>query len=51
MFIAQQRILPKPTRKTNKLRLKQLISCTLDDKVYPAEIVGKRTRVNGKCNM
>merc|ERR1712127_162780 len=53
VFIAQRRILPKPTRKANKLKQKRPISRTLvavhtailDDLVYPAEIVGKRTRV------
>merc|ERR1711862_262203 len=49
----QRRILPKPTRKANKLKQKRPISRTLvavhtailDDLVYPAEIVGKRQRV------
>ena len=53
VFIAQRRILPKPTRKTNKLKQKRPMSCTLvavhnailDDLVYPTEIVGKRTRI------
>jgi small subunit ribosomal protein S7e len=53
VFIAQRRILPKPTRKTNKLKQKRPRSRTLvavhnailDDLVYPAEIVGKRTRI------
>merc|ERR1712127_785444 len=53
VFVAQRRILPKPTRKANKLKQKRPISRTLvavhtailDDLVYPAEIVGKRTRV------
>ena len=53
VFIAQRRILPKPTRKTNKLKQKRPMSLTLvavhnailDDLVYPAEIVGKRTRI------
>ena len=53
VFIAQRRILPKPTRKANKLKQKRPISRTLvavhtailDDLVYPAEIVGKRTRI------
>merc|ERR1712029_103080 len=53
VFIAQRRILPKPTRKANKLKQKRPISRTLvavhtailDDLVYPAEIVGKRQRV------
>merc|ERR1712150_425974 len=52
VFIAQRRILPKPTRKTNKLKQKRPRSRTLqavhtailDDLVYPAEIVGKRIR-------
>merc|ERR1711963_804888 len=53
VFIAQRRILPKPTRKTNKLKQKRPRSRTLqavhtailDDLVYPAEIVGKRIRI------
>merc|ERR1711945_21340 len=54
VFIAQRRILPKPTRKT-KLRNKQkrprsrtltaVHDAILEDLVYPAEIVGKRIRV------
>merc|ERR550532_1932299 len=53
VFIAQRRILPKPTRKT-KLRNKQkrprsrtltaVHEAILEDLVYPAEIVGKRMR-------
>merc|ERR1739844_47112 len=53
VFIAQRRILPKPTRKANKLKQKRPISRTLvavhtailDDLVYPAEIVGMRIRI------
>merc|ERR1712001_719673 len=53
VFIAQRRILAKPTRKGNKLKQKRPISRTLtavhnailDDLVYPAEIVGKRIRI------
>ena len=53
VFIAQRRILPKPTRKANKLKQKRPRSRTLmavhnailDDLVYPAEIVGKRIRI------
>ncbi|XP_040568595.1 small ribosomal subunit protein eS7 [Lepeophtheirus salmonis] len=53
VFVAQRRILPKPTRKANKLKQKRprsrtltsVHSCILDDLVYPAEIVGKRTRI------
>merc|ERR1712226_490781 len=53
VFIAQRRILAKPTRKANKLKQKRPISRTLqsvhtailDDLVYPAEIVGKRIRI------
>merc|ERR1712179_869021 len=53
VFIAQRRILAKPTRKANKLKQKRPRSRTLlavhnsilDDLVYPAEIVGKRIRV------
>merc|ERR1711978_706312 len=52
VFIAQRRILPKPTRKVNKQKQKRPRSRTLvavhgailDDLVYPAEIVGKRIR-------
>merc|ERR1712240_77311 len=53
VFIAQRRILPKPTRKANKLKQKRPRSRTLtavhdailDDLVFPSEIVGKRIRV------
>merc|ERR1711913_246837 len=53
VFIAQRRILAKPTRKTNKLKQKRPRSRTLqavhtailDDLVYPAETVGKRIRI------
>merc|ERR1712226_1041328 len=53
VFIAQRRILPKPTRKANKLKQKRPRSRTLqavhnailDDLVYPAEIVGKKIRI------
>ena len=53
VFIAQRRILPKPTRKANKLKQKRPRSRTLmavhnailDDLVSPAEIVGKRIRI------
>merc|ERR1712109_144848 len=53
VFVAQRRILPKPTRKANKLKQKRPRSRTLmavhtailDDLVYPAEIVGKRIRI------
>merc|ERR1711860_55326 len=52
-FIAQRRILPKPTRKVNKQKQKRprsrtlvaVHSAILDDLVYPAEIVGKRIRI------
>merc|ERR1712048_1325960 len=52
VFIAQRRILPKPTRKMNKQKQKRprsrtlvaVHSAILDDLVYPAEIVGKRIR-------
>merc|ERR1712083_64173 len=55
VFIAQRRILPKPTRKTNKLKQKRPRSRTLqavhtailDDLVYPAEIVGKDQNSSG----
>merc|ERR1712112_554451 len=53
VFVAQRRILAKPTRKANKLKQKRPNSRTLqavhnnilDDLVYPAEIVGKRIRI------
>ncbi|VDH94617.1 small ribosomal subunit protein eS7-like [Mytilus galloprovincialis] len=54
VFIAQRRILPKPTRKTRrKNKQKRPISRTLtsvhdailDDLTFPAEIVGKRIRI------
>merc|ERR1712133_264749 len=54
VFIAQRRILPKPTKKSrNKQKQKRprnrtltsVHSAILDDLVYPAEIVGKRIRV------
>merc|ERR1712226_730226 len=52
VFIAQRRILPKPSRKVNKQKQKRprsrtlvaVHSAILDDLVYPAEIVGKRIR-------
>merc|ERR1711876_140574 len=52
VFIAQRRILAKPTRKANKLKQKRprsrtlvaVHSAILDDLVFPAEIVGKRIR-------
>jgi len=57
VFIAQRRILDRPTRKKNFLKQKRPMSRTLtsvhsailDDLVFPAEIVGKRirTRLNG----
>ncbi|OZJ02959.1 40S ribosomal protein S7 [Bifiguratus adelaidae] len=53
VFIAQRRILPKPTRnsrtKQARPRSRTLTSVhekILDDLVYPTEIIGKRTRVN-----
>jgi len=54
IFIAQRRILPKPTKKSrNKQKQKRprnrtltsVHSAILDDLVFPAEIVGKRIRV------
>ena len=54
VFIAQRRILPKPTRKTrrkNKQKrprsrtLTAVHDCILDDLTFPAEIVGKRIRI------
>merc|ERR1712121_466587 len=54
VFIAQRRILPKPTRKTrtkNKQKRPRIRTLTavhdniLDDLCYPAEIVGKRIRI------
>ncbi|XP_078319642.1 small ribosomal subunit protein eS7-like [Crassostrea virginica] len=53
VFIAQRRILPKPTRKTRKSKQKRPRSRTLtavhdailEDLSFPAEIVGKRIRI------
>merc|ERR1712026_356444 len=54
LFIAQRRILPKPTRKSrNKSKQKRPRSRTLtmvhdnilEDLVFPSEIVGKRTHI------
>lgn len=53
VILAQRRILPKPTRKTRNQKQKRPFSRTLtsvhdsilEDLCYPAEIVGKRTRV------
>merc|ERR1719192_2277294 len=54
VFVAQRRILPKPTRKCrtkNKQRrprsrtLTAVHDCILEDLVFPSEIVGKRIRV------
>ncbi|KAG4306245.1 hypothetical protein PORY_000233 [Pneumocystis oryctolagi] len=52
VFVAQRRILPKPSRKNRqkqrRLRSRTLTSVhekILEDLVFPAEIVGKRTRV------
>ena len=54
VFIAQRRILPKPTRKTrrkNKQKrprsrtLTSVHDAILDDLCFPAEIVGKRIRI------
>ncbi|PVU91166.1 hypothetical protein BB561_004542 [Smittium simulii] len=52
VFIAERRILPKPTRNSRKTQLRPrsrtltaVYESTLEDLVYPAEIVGKRTRV------
>ena len=52
VFIAQRRILPKPTEKANKLKQKRPISCTLvtvhtailDDLVSPAEMSLEKVR-------
>merc|ERR1712122_204726 len=52
-YLLPRRILPKPTRKANKLKQKRPRSRTLlavhnsilDDLVYPAEIVGKRIKI------
>merc|ERR1712106_44221 len=53
VILAQRRILPKPTRKTKNQKQKRPFSRTLtsvhnsilEDLCFPAEIVGKRTRV------
>merc|ERR1712130_557454 len=54
VFIAQRRILPKPTRKSKRANkqkrprsrtLTAVHDAILDDLCYPAEIVGKRVRV------
>lgn len=53
VILAQRRILPKPTRKTRNQKQKRPFSRTLtsvhdsilEDLCFPAEIVGKRTRV------
>jgi len=54
VFIAQRRILPKPTRKSKKANkqkrprsrtLTAVHDAILEDLCFPAEIVGKRTRV------
>merc|ERR1711979_144368 len=53
VILAQRQILPKPTRKTRNQKQKRPFSRTLtsvhdrilEDLCYPAEIVGKRTRV------
>merc|ERR1712203_959611 len=53
VILAQRRILPKPTRKTRNQKQKRPMSRTLtsvhdkilEDLCFPAEIVGKRTRV------
>lgn len=54
VLVAQRKILPKPTRKTRigsrqkRPRSRTLTTVhenTLNDLVYPAEIVGKRTRI------
>merc|ERR1712157_496613 len=53
VIFAQRRILPKPTRKTRNQKQKRPFSRTLtnvhdkilEDLCFPAEIVGRRTRV------
>ncbi|KAI9496915.1 40S ribosomal protein S7 [Zychaea mexicana] len=52
VFVAQRRILPKPTRRENPKQprprsrtLTAVHDAILDDMVYPTELVGKRTRV------
>lgn len=53
IFVAQRKILAKPTRKsrTKQMRPRSRTLTTvhenlLEDMVYPTEIVGKRTRIN-----
>uniref|UniRef100_G3PDV5 40S ribosomal protein S7 n=1 Tax=Gasterosteus aculeatus aculeatus TaxID=481459 RepID=G3PDV5_GASAC len=59
VFIAQRRILPKPTRKSrikNKQKrprsrtLTSVHNAILEDLVFPSEIVGKRIRVKMDCS-
>ncbi|KAI4790153.1 hypothetical protein KUCAC02_034806 [Chaenocephalus aceratus] len=59
VFIAQRRILPKPTRKSrtkNKQKrprsrtLTAVHDAILEDLVFPSEIVGKRIRVKQDCS-
>uniref|UniRef100_A0A8C4QN70 40S ribosomal protein S7 n=1 Tax=Eptatretus burgeri TaxID=7764 RepID=A0A8C4QN70_EPTBU len=54
VFIAQRRILPKPTRKSRQQNLQKrpmsrtltsVHDCILEDLVFPSEIVGKRIRI------
>ncbi|KAI9008923.1 40S ribosomal protein S7 [Phycomyces nitens] len=52
VFVAQRRILSKPTRRQNPKQprprsrtIKAVHEAVLEDLVYPTEIVGKRTRV------
>ncbi|KAI9227683.1 MAG: 30S ribosomal protein S7e [Piptocephalis tieghemiana] len=52
LFVSQRRIMPKPTRRSRQKQMRPrsrtltaVHNATLEDIVYPTEIVGKRTRV------
>lgn len=57
LFVAQRRILPKPTRRSRQKQarprsrtLTVVHEKILEDLVYPTEIIGKRTRVKTDGN-